>query len=215
MSYWYETPHKHPIKLTVQGATGEVLLDETFERFNQYTIAKTNTVQGSYPVMDPRTYDEGLQNKIVESNMKEINEYINDNYGYSKLKRKTAVNRVESKQLNYDDYQKAFEAASAGYNLLASNAAGAKAKINEAITIWEAAMKESNLGDKKARVNTEVTMATLFNLAEAYVWVDDYANAEARLNKIVGLSPSKKERKLLDDNLEFVKDQKVRHEANL
>jgi hypothetical protein len=212
--YWYQTTYKHPIGLRVESPTGEVLMDETFAAFNESTVVKTAEAE-KVPPMDPKTYVDGLQNKVVETNMKVINEYINANYGFSKLKRTTKINRVESKQLNYDDYQKAFEAAAAGYNLLANGVDAAKPKIDEAIAIWEAAMKESNIADKKARINTDVTIATLFNLAEGYIWINDYKSAEARLNKITGLKPSKKEEKLVEAYLDFLKDQKVRFEANM
>jgi uncharacterized protein YegJ (DUF2314 family) len=58
------------------------------------------------------------------------------------------------------------------------------ADIKKAIAIWEKALTESNTKDRKGRVNENVTIATDQNLAEAYMWINDFRSAEMYLNRI-------------------------------
>lgn len=215
MTYWYEISYKHPINLTIKTEKGETIINETFEQFNNYSIAKTNVSEGSYPNFNKDAFIEGLQNKIVEENMKYIKEFINNNYGFVKMKRNTTVYRVEGKQLNYDDFQQAFELVTAGYNILISDNRSAKEKIGSAIQIWEKALLESDPEDKKARINSDITIITLLNLAEAYSWTHDYAKADECLNRIISLKPSKKEKNIINDYRILLKEQKERWEVNV
>lgn len=130
--------------------------------------------------------------------------------------REMTLYTVEDKKVDYSDYKKAYEAAFEGFNMLyeGSTPTRARAKIAEAITIWEAAMKESNMSDKKARVDADVTTITMFNLIEGNIWMGKYDAAEAYINKMGLMDLSRKERKYLDDLKEFFKDQKTRGLAN-
>jgi hypothetical protein len=116
--------------------------------------------------------------------------------------------------MDYSDYQQAYEKALLGYNKLADSKDEGQASLKDAIGIWEKAMTESKPDDRKARVDAGVTMATLFNLTEAYIFTDDYDKAETSVTKILALDPSKKEKKAAEDLLAFVKDQKDRYNAN-
>lgn len=214
VKYWYEVSYKHPINLNIALPTGEVIFDETFSQFAEYSLYSTPLTEGRAPNFDRDAIFRKLEDESVENNMKFINEFINSQYGFPRMTRKTTVYRIEPKKLNYDDYQQAFETISLGYNLLISEPDGATEKINAAIQIWEAALAESNPDDKKARVNADITIVTLFNLVEACVWTHDFNQAEQYLNKITALKPSKKERAIVDTYQDFIKDNKARWEAN-
>lgn len=214
ITYWYETAYKHPMQLKVELPNGQVLVNETFDKFNEYTIEKSAETKGSTPPMNKQQLLESLQNKIVENNMQVINQYLNDNYGYSTKKRETTIYRVETKKVNYDEYQNAFEAVMAGYNNLVFDMPKAQTKIGEAIKIWESDLAESNTADKKARINEEITLITLFDLIEAHIWMNNYDQAETYINKAVALKLNKKEQKAIDDYRAFLNDQKIRFRAN-
>ncbi|RLD65533.1 MAG: hypothetical protein DRI84_06645 [Bacteroidetes bacterium] len=213
-NYWYEVSYKHPINLKITTYTGEVIIDETFEEFNEYRYAKSKESKGNTSGLNKDRFLQGLQNTIVEKNMKIIDDYINENYGYTKTTRNTIIFRVEPKKHNYDDYQKAFEFVAAGYSLLLSDNTAAIEQINNAIQIWEKAMLESDPSNKKARINSDITIITLLDLAEAYFWVNDFSNSDRCLNKIIGLKPSKKKKKRIENYRSVLKEQKERWEAN-
>ncbi len=211
-SYWYLIDYKHPINIKIEMPDGEVVVDEVFEIFNEYTGHKTKSQKTSH-INKPAVLEK-LQNEIVTENMKIINEYLNENFGYSKVSREAIIYRIESKKLNYDDYQEAYESAISGYNLLFSDYGSGMEKLNRSIEIWEKAITESEPSNKKARINSKVTTVTRFNLAEAYIWVNNYTKAEEQLNKIVALKPSKKEKKRIDEYRLFIKEQKIKWEVN-
>lgn len=205
MKYWYEISYKNPINLKIETPNGEIIINETFAQFNEFVLNKTPETQGSQPNINRDSYIESLQSKIVESNMKEINDFINNNYGFPKYKREFEIYRVETKKMNYDDYQTAFESAVAGYKMLISDKKGAFEKLNTAIAFWEKAYAESDINDKKARINSDITIITLFNLIEAKIWTDEYAKAEEYLNKIIGLNPSRKENRRISQSFKRAK----------
>ena len=74
-------------------------------------------------------------------------------------------------------------------------------------------LKESNIKDKKARIDKNVTAAIYCNLAEAYIWLNEFDNAEINANKAIGVGVNKYEkhgRALIP----FIRDVKNRFNAN-
>lgn len=217
-TYWYEVQYKHPISIKIETPSGELIIDETFEKFNEFSIAKSKSNKNYAPRFNEANFVKSLQSGIVQKNMKFIKSYINTNYGFQKVKRNTIIYRVEQKRkkkYSYDDYQKAFEAAYAGYNSLKTGSDAAQEKIKEAIAIWETALTESNMDDKKSRVNPDITIATMFNLAEAFLFSNQYDKVEENLNKMIGLDPSRKEKRLISSYRTILKIQKERWNANI
>ncbi|MEI7597444.1 MAG: hypothetical protein WCK02_16975 [Bacteroidota bacterium] len=214
INYWYQIQYKHPIGIKVELPTGEVLMDETPQEFSQYSKYKTNVSKGSQPSLNKEAILAQLQNSIVEQNMKIVSELINSKYGYQSAKRNSIIYRIEPKKFTYDDFQEAFENAVAGYGLLASDQKSGTDKLNISIGLWEKALTEFNPAEKKIRVDEDVARAARFNLAEAYIWTNNFEKADAQLTKIIGLNPSKKEEKAMQELREILKDQKARWIAN-
>ncbi|GAB4398761.1 MAG: hypothetical protein OHK0053_17950 [Microscillaceae bacterium] len=66
-----------------------------------------------------------------------------------------------------------------------------RAKIQEAIQIWEGLLAQVDPKDNKARINKKIARILYFNLAKAYLWIEDYPKAQEYLqlrrdNKGVG-----------------------------
>lgn len=211
-TYYITHKYRHPISLKVTNKNGKVLVDEIFPEISEWTEYKTNKTKERPGFSGPRMTEEA-QNAIVEKNMKIIQEYINNNFGYPVKDRKTEIYYIKDKKVDYSDYQIAYETIYAAYNQYYDENDASLEKIKQAISIWEKAMKESNPSDKKARIDNDVTYATLVSLAEAKMWIGEYVEAEGYLNKTVSLKTSKKEEELVANLREFIKDQKVRAQA--
>lgn len=193
--YHYETSYKHPMAVKVELPGKGVIFTQVIDAFNQFTVIKTGASENKLPAnFDPIAYVQNLEEKVLVENLRYISDLVNNKYGFARITRKTVLNNVESKKMNYDDYQLAYDNAMAGYKILATDWNGATAKLKLAIAGWEKALLESNPSDKKARIDAGVTMATRFNLVEAYMMIADYANADAQLEKINAAEPDKKER---------------------
>ncbi len=213
--YHYETSYKQPMSVKVEVPGRGVIFNKSIEEFNTYVLVKTNETDNlGAQGMDPTAYLGNLEEKTLAANLKFINDLVNSKYGFAKTPRTTILNNVESKKMNYDDYQLAYENALAGYSNLATDKAASVAKLKVAIDIWEKAMLESNPGDKKARIDADVTMETRFNLVEAYIMTGDFANAELHLQKMNAADPSKKEKKRLEELDLLEKDMKARAAIN-
>ena len=214
ITYWYEIQYKHPISLKITLPNGESIMDETFQQFSEYSKASTGSAKGAYPSYNKEAFLTQLQNKVIEDNMKVINGLINSKYGYQKAKRTSTITRIEPKKFTYDYFQQAYESAVAGYGILITDFKGASEKLNKAIDLWEKALTEFNPNEKKARIDGDVAIASHFNLAEAYIWINNFAKADEHLSKIIGLEPSNKEKKAVEELRNLLKDQKTRWEAN-
>ena len=73
--------------------------------------------------------------------------------------------------------------------------------------------KPPSRNQSQRRVNDKVTAVTRLNLAEAYIWINDYSNAELQLDKTRFLDLNKFTR-LAAKQKGLVDDQKARFEAN-
>jgi len=208
-TYWYEVQYKHPIGIKVELPSGEVVMDEIPQQFAEYKVATTSNQN-----FNKQAFLEQLENKVVEANMKEVNETLNSKYGYVKINRESVIYRIESKSFTYNDFQEAYENAVTGYDLLVSNYTSAAQKLGAACELWEKALTEYVVGAKKVRIDQEVAMAARFNLAEAYLFTNNFDKADAHLSKIIGMDPSNKEKKLVAELRDLMKDLRTRWEAN-
>lgn len=212
IKYWYEISYRHPMKLKIIAPDGKVIKDYTFEELANYTVYKSNINNNYAPPLDIKALKISFQDKIVEDNMKYIQNYLNENFGYSHLKHTANIYRIDSKKYNYETYQNAYEDVVSGYNAIAYDYNKAITKIKSAISIWETELKNYDPLDNKARINSDIAIATNFNLYEAYLWIVNFDEAEEHLSKIIGLNPSKKEETQVKQDREFLKSQRIRYE---
>jgi hypothetical protein len=122
----------------------------------------------------------------------------------------------KEKKISYDEYALAYVNVVAGYNNIinSDNKAQSDADLKNAIRIWEKALTESDLANKKARINEKVTAVTMLNLAEAYMWLDDYRNSEMYLNKMSTINLAGRDKKMAQSIRAFMLDKKNRYDLN-
>lgn len=115
-----------------------------------------------------------------------INNLINDRCGFPVKQYATEIYTIKKfKGADYSDLIDAYTQAKAGYDLIYKDLskADAIAKLKKAVAIWEKALTESNINDSKARINDKVTALIYVNVAEAYIWMDDYITADNYIQK--------------------------------
>ena len=56
-----------------------------------------------------------------------------------------------------------------------------KAELTEAIQIWETVLGESDVNNKKARINDKVTQSIYQNLIEAAIYKEEFISAQDHL----------------------------------
>jgi len=213
-TYWYEMKYKHPVGIKVEDPYNGAIFNEMAAKTNDYVTYISAKKENSYPDFNKQSVISQLQNNVVESNLKFATETLNSMFGYSKIKDTLILYRVEAKKFNYDDLTLAYQDASLAYSLLSNDFNSAKVKLENAVSIWTKIMQEFNPEDKKGRIDNDIAIATSFNMAMAYIYLNDFMKSEEALNKMSSLKPSKSEQKLMDEIRAFCRSQKLRFEAN-
>ena len=152
-----------------------------------------------------------LQRKLWNTAINNISSVLDSEIGYPKKRENTEVYIVKKFQdYNYEKLLSAYNYAESGYGQvgLDRNKSRAKTQLNKAINIWEQELKESDLTDKKARINTKISGLISANLADAYFWTEDFEKSNFYINKAINQGTLKAKnhcKKLKKDIPEFKK----------
>jgi len=152
-----------------------------------------------------------LQRKLWNNAINNISSVLDSEIGYPKKRENTEVYIVKKFQdHNYEKLLSAYNYAESGYGQvgLDRNKSRAKTQLNKAINIWEQELKESDLTNKKARINTKISGLISANLADAYFWTEDFEKSNFYINKAINQGTLKAKnhcKKLKKDIPEFKK----------
>ncbi|MFT7612051.1 MAG: hypothetical protein ACI9J3_001000 [Parvicellaceae bacterium] len=213
--YEYKGEYKLPIGLKVETADGKILYNKMVPETAETT--KWNTK--SYPTksklagaVNIAATVEQKQNSCLEGNMKLVNDFCNDMFGFPIREESLTSFTVKSKKVDYSDFDTAAEAyKTALQNMLTEEDVSG---FETAIGIWDAAIK-ANDGDKKGRLKKKnLLMGTIFSIVEAKMWQGKYDEALAATKRIDGYKPSKGDEKMAEDYSEQISDMKQRFNAN-
>lgn len=136
ITYFKVVSYKHPMSVRVVSPEKGMLVDEFLEACNGYRTFQTQPYKSQYDLNRYYEINEPsilakLDDEITMDNLAIVRDYLNDNFGYSLVKRETILNDVEDKKVPYTDYNEAYIEAFSGYNMLASESTveEGKAKI--------------------------------------------------------------------------------------
>jgi hypothetical protein len=118
---------------------------------------------------------ESEDNRSHQEAIAELNRQLNSDYGYTiNGVRLSIATSKDNKTNKYPDFREAYQHAVMGYNYLETDKNKANEYLMKAIAIWEKALSESNITNKKARINNQYTGALLVNLILAYTFVENF-----------------------------------------
>ena len=152
-----------------------------------------------------------LQRKLWNTAINNISSVLDSEIGYPKKRENTEVYIVKKFQdYNYERLLSAYNYAESGYGQvgLDRNKSRAKTQLIKAINIWEQEMKESDLANKKSRINSKISGLISANLADAYFWTEDFEKSNFYINKAINQGNLKAKnhcKKLKKDIPEFKK----------
>lgn len=210
--YHLEFDYRLPMIVKVTRNGSEVYLENPakLQEFVKYTGSATK----SHPSTDVTVLVKNLEQQVLKENLNYINHLVNDRLGYENTERKTAVDYVKDKKGEYADLTEAFNLATMAYNMLGKTDEQAKVKLGDAVTIWSKALGESDLLDKKARIDNKVTASLCFNLLEAYFILRNADEGEKILNMMNKMDLSRSDAKLRDNYAQEFIDLRMRIIAN-
>jgi len=212
--FWYEVAYTYPMAVRLE-ADGEEILNETYEAFETEKLYQTRkfrsdgALRKAIPI---NTVMQTVDNKAFKENMSYTNRQINETYAFMAKKRKTVVYTGKGKKHDYTDLTKAYIAVEQG--LVDYDANGENAEIKKAIALWNSALEEVNLENKKARISRKVAFGLYLNQIEYNILINDYPAAKTAINTILLMNPSKAEDKKLAPYRDFFEDMRDRYDAN-
>lgn len=201
-TYHYITYYKQPTYVKVQLGS-----DILFEGIIESTVESDSIRTDKSPDMM------SLEKKSVNQAVQAANEFINSKYGYSQIEREYEVRYEKNKKGEYDDLESAKDLALDSYKEFQGG------KNNEsllkAIEIWKKAYSESDVEDRKARIDKKVTIAILQNLIDACLVTEQPAEALTYFNALKEIDLPYAVKISLDETENEIKDVKNRVDAKI
>lgn len=194
VNYHTEFSYRHPMAVKVYAPDGKELLSLTPPELNSYKIyksASSDRPNGINSELLIKTSEE----KVLQDNLRFINNLLNDKYGYSSIKRMATLYYIKNADNTYTDLTTAYNEASSGFLMLQQDAGTAKGKLQKACGLWNAALSEADMNNKKARINKDITLGIYFDLLEAYLALGDVQGGQTTLDKLNTVSLSNSDRK--------------------
>ena len=184
IDYTYSSKAKYPVRVKVIVPNKGVLLDQIVG--DELITKKIKTYQSKYEfdywkIDSLESFWNRRQKEILNESLQKAYNIVNSNFGFPLISYTTHIYTVKKfKNHNYNDLIDAYTYVSSGYNLIKNNKNHSQAipKIKRGVSVWEKALSESNLSDSKSRINKKVTALLYYNLAEAYMWMNDFDKAE-------------------------------------
>ncbi len=192
--YSIEFTYRHTMSVKAIAPDGREIFNLTPQELNTYTVYKSNGTTTQQTINEQQlvtTFEE----KILQENLKLLGSIVNDKIGYKRELRSTVLEYPIDKKVNYSDMLQAYNEALSGLMSIAVDEESAKTKINKAIDLWNAALKESDLTDKKARIDKDITLSIYFNLLECYFATRNLTEADKVFSAIGGIQITNKDRK--------------------
>lgn len=219
IKYFYEASYRHPVTVKIDVPGRGLVVNERVPGCEGFRTVrtpeyKTQAEVEMYWLENQKIFWDGIQTKAPSETVAEINSFLTEKVGYPVKSRKAEIRTVKSKEHDYTDLLTAYQSFQDGVLFLQykDKKSQAKDKLQAAITIWEKALTESNLNDKNARIDKNVTSALYVNIMEAYLWMDDFSNSEIYGNKASNMG--NKYGRDAEGRMSLVKFQKDRFMAN-
>lgn len=219
--YEYYAKYEMPAVLTVEVPGQGIIINENINFGQQSKLINKYDSEYSFQYWRIDNYNQywvTLQQQELTSILSSINNIINEKCGFPTKSYATEVYTIKKhKGQNYNDLIDAYTKAKSGYDLIYKDVSKSDAisKLKQACSIWEKALEESDMNDNKARINDKVTALIYVNLAEAYMWMNEWAQADNYIQKakIISVAAGKYKREA-EDVEQFMKYLKDRYTAN-
>ena len=211
--YYIEYNYRHPMSVRVANTKNQ---DVIFLAPIEFTAFKTykSTSQKTSPSADFTFLLKSSEENILKENLTFINHLVNDQIGYEVTPRTSSLDYVKSKNDAHADVLEAYNNQLTGLKSLIINEPLATLKLNAAIDAYKSILLESDLLDKKARIDKDVTISIYFNLLEAYYAQRKTVEAEAVMTALTQIDLSNREKKFKEKYAEAFLDLTNRKAAN-
>ncbi len=143
-----------------------------------------------------------------------LSKALNDKSGFINKSNDLNIYYVKAKNYKYDDFELAYNTAIKAANIIKTDSNSEDDCLKAylpAIKNWEQALEESEITNKKARINKDVTCAVYYNLGNAFLLCKDYEKAIENFREILEIDENFSD---VDKLTLFCEDLKKRAKAN-
>ncbi|MCW3785222.1 leucine-rich repeat domain-containing protein [Plebeiibacterium sediminum] len=192
-TFYYKIKYTSPDAFVrIKNNSGEVVyIKKTSEKASDYDYFGKNEcyfleaiLESAYNKMKAKNDSMIIANE-KSAMYKKAQDFVNESLSFYYETENIEVYYVkDSKEFQYPELLQAANTAIDGYNALKNNYADqvGKGKLMEAIKVWDAAVAQKDVNDKKARINRRSAGRLYHNIALAYAYCQDYDNAIKSLN---------------------------------
>ena len=217
--YQYKAPYKLPIGLKVESPTQGVLIDQVLFQNTKYYNMKDQKSQYDhqlYMMDNEAQLHAAIEASARNSALNDVRQYLNNQIGYPVKSRTAEIYSVKKyKDWDYSDVTNAYTKTTLALQAVKNDRdrSGAEDLIEEALAAYDEILFESNLSDRKSRINDKVTAMLQCNIAELLIWKADFDKADGIVNIAENSGEGKAKRHIRDEK-GFYADQRKRWEAN-
>ncbi len=202
--YYYECEATYKYILKIKKDGGEIYKKESS---GKETIEGKESTSSSTAYKNFKSKRNDYMQNVSSSKLKPISSTINEKY--CTLIKSTSLRsaHLKPKKHKYDDYDSSFEDMKRGYLVLFSDENAideAKADLTKAIDGFTTLLKESDIENKKARINKKITALLYNNIGHCYFLMKDYVAASNSYSQAITIQKTFLDTKYLkqkSDNL--------------
>ena len=157
-----------------------------------------------------------IENEGRAASVQSAKGLLESQLGFVNKTRRAEVYSVKKyKDYDYTDVSLAYNKTNEGLLKLGENAdrSNAYETLREARKMWNSILEESNLQNKKERINPKVSAIIWCNIAEISVWMGDFNQVDVQVQNIKNSGVFKAKNHIAGET-NFYNDQKTRWKAN-
>jgi hypothetical protein len=211
--YWVEFTYRNQMSVRVANASNQEVFYVAPTELAEFKTYKS-TSSKTAPSSDYSGLYRTVEEKVLADNLTFINHLVNDRIAYEITDREVSLDYVKSKKDEYQDVMDAYNNQLLGLKSLVSNEAAANEKLKKAVTQWNEILKESDLENKKARIDKELSTSIYFNLLECYFALRNTAEVEQVMSSLNKCDLSNRNKKLKEKYAELFLDLEGRKLSN-
>jgi hypothetical protein len=217
--YSYSCSYYLPAMVTVSKTDGSVVLEKMIgnsKRTKSLGKYKSTYAFLNWFMKNRTTVYKEIENEGRSASIQSAKGLLENQFGFVNKTRRAEIYSVKKyKDYDYTDVALAYNKTTEGLLKLDNNAdrANAYETLREARKMWVSILEESNLQNKKERINPKISAIIWCNIAEISVWMGDFNQVDVQVQNIKNSGVFKAKNHIAGETV-FYNDQKTRWKAN-
>lgn len=185
-SYWYVSKCNFKYVLRVFDKAGAQMFADELAGEDAITGGQDGSSSTAWE--NYKTAINNYRSSVISDKVSSLNGRINNKYCFPVKSEYIVAGKVKPKKHDYSDINGVLDVFKAGFEIVKADENAieeAAVKLDEAISIYKKVLEESDIENKKARINKDVTAALYYNIAISCYLLKDYPMAIENFNKAI------------------------------